>query len=153
MWSLRRRSMRQLSELAAPASGAGSSESRISPTRSASQLALQVTFAPCSASWLTSSGVLGWLRSPGRNRVPVQSRSPGDGAPRPTVGAKCLGLGATYANGWLIMVGASRTSLVPGNGMRRRHKRRWTLPRFKALLGDNTPSPALRGLRMITKVK
>ena len=25
-----------------------------------------------------------------------------------------------------------------------------TLPRFGALLGDNTPSPALRGLRMIT---
>ena len=35
--------------------------------------------------------------------------------------------------------------------MRRRHERRRTLPRFGALLGDNTPSPALRGLRMITK--
>ena len=63
----------------------------------------------------------------------------------------CRGLGATYANGWLIMVGASRTSPVPGSGMRRRHERRCTLPRFEALLGDNTPSPALRGLRMITK--
>ena len=68
------------------------------------------------------------------------------------VGAKCRGLGATYANGWLIMVGASRTSPVPGSGMRRRHERRRTLPSFGALLGDNTPSPALRGLRMFTKV-
>jgi len=49
------------------------------------------------------------------------------------------------------MVGASRTSPVPGSGMMRRHERRRTLPRFGALLGDNTPSPALRGLRMITK--
>ena len=49
------------------------------------------------------------------------------------------------------MVGASRTSPVPGNGMRRRHARRRILPRFGALLGDNTPSPALRGLRMITR--
>ena len=49
------------------------------------------------------------------------------------------------------MVGASRTSPVPGSGMRRRHERRRTLPRFGALLGDNTPSPSLRGLRMITK--
>ena len=63
----------------------------------------------------------------------------------------CWVLGATYANGWLIMVGASRTSPVPGSGMRRRHERRRTLPRFGALLGDNTPSPALQGLRMITK--
>src|SRR4051812_16574721 len=67
------------------------------------------------------------------------------------VGAKCRGLGPTYAKGWLIMVGASRTSPVPGSGMRRRHERRRTLLRFGALLGDNTPSPALRGLRMITK--
>ena len=67
------------------------------------------------------------------------------------VGAKCRGLGATYANGWLIMVGASRTSRVPGSGMRRRHERRRTLPRLGALLGDNTPTPALRDLRMITK--
>ena len=35
--------------------------------------------------------------------------------------SQCRGLGATYAKGWLIMVGASRTSPVPGNGMRRRH--------------------------------
>ena len=60
-------------------------------------------------------------------------------------------MGATYAKGWLIMVGASRTSPVPGSGIRRRHERRRTLPRFGALLGDNTPSPALWGLRMITK--
>src|SRR3989337_3773556 len=97
------------------------------------------------------SGAPGWLRSPGRNKVPVQNRSPDDGAPGPTVGAKCRGLDATYAKGWLIMVGASRTSPVPGSGMRRRHERRRTLPRFGALLGDNTPSPTLRGLRMITK--
>ena len=49
------------------------------------------------------------------------------------------------------MVGASRTSPVPGSGMRHRHERRRTLPRFGALLGDNTPSPALRGFRMITQ--
>src|SRR4051812_44038857 len=83
--------------------------------------------------------------------VPVQSRSPDDGAPRPMVGAKCRGLGATYAKGWLIMVGASRMSPVPRSGMRRRHERRHTLPKFGAPLGDNTPSPALRGLRVITK--
>ena len=65
----------------------------------------------------------------------------------------CRGLGATYANGWLIMVGASRTSPVPGSGIRHRHVRRRTLPRFGALLGDNTPSPALRGLCMITKAQ
>ena len=63
----------------------------------------------------------------------------------------CRVLGETYAKGWLIMVGASRTSPVPGSGMRRRHERRHTLPRFGALLGDNTPSPALWGLLMITK--
>ena len=49
------------------------------------------------------------------------------------------------------MVGASRTSPVPGSGMRRRYVRQQTLPRFGALRGDNTPSPALRGLHMITK--
>ena len=43
---------------------------------------------------------------------------------------ECRGLGATYANGWLIMVGASRTSPVPGNGIRRRHARRRILPSF-----------------------
>ena len=63
----------------------------------------------------------------------------------------CQGFGATYANGWLIMVGARRTLPVPGSGMRRRHERRRTLPRFGALLGYNTPSPALWGLCMITK--
>src|SRR3954464_2643064 len=83
--------------------------------------------------------------------VPVQNRSPDDGAPCPTMGAKCRGLGATYAKGWLIMVGASRTSSVPGSGMRRRHEHRCTLPRFGALLGDNIPSPTMRGLCMITK--
>ena len=40
---------------------------------------------------------------------------------------------------------------MPGSGIRRRHERRRTLPRFGALLGDNTSSPALGGLRMITK--
>ena len=48
------------------------------------------------------------------------------------------------------MVGASRTSPVPGNGIRRRHARRRILPSFGALLGDNTPTAALRGLRMFT---
>ena len=47
--------------------------------------------------------------------------------------------------------GASRTSPVPGNGMRRRHARRRILPSFRALCGDNTPTAALRGLRMITR--
>ena len=42
----------------------------------------------------------------------------GRGAPGPTVGAKCRVVGATYANGWLIIVGASKTSSVPGNRMR-----------------------------------
>ena len=135
------------------ASETGSSKRWISPTRSARQLAVQAISTPCSVSRLTSSGVLGWLHSPGRNKVPFQSRSPDDGAPSPTVGAKCQGLGATYANGWLIMVGASRTSPVPRNGMRRRYERRQTLPRFGALLGYNTPSPALRGLRVITKAQ
>ena len=68
-----------------------------------------------------------------------------------TFQTRCRGLGATYAKGWLIMVGASRTSPVPGSGMRRRHARRRILPSFRALLGDNTPTAALRGLRMITK--
>ena len=63
----------------------------------------------------------------------------------------CRVVGATYANGWLIIVGASKTSPVPGSGMRRRHARRRILPSFRALRGDNTPSPALRGLRMITR--
>ena len=49
------------------------------------------------------------------------------------------------------MVGESKTSPMPGNGIRRRHVRQRILPRFGALLGDNTPSPALRGLRMITQ--
>ena len=65
----------------------------------------------------------------------------------------CRGLGATYAKGWLIMVGASRTSPMPGNRMRRRHARRRILPSFRALRGDNTPTAALRGLRMITMAK
>ena len=60
---------------------------------------------------------------------------------------------ATYAKGWLIMVGASRTSPVPESGVRRRHARRQNLPSFRALRGDNTPSPTLRGLRMITKAQ
>ena len=49
------------------------------------------------------------------------------------------------------MEGANNTSPVPGNGIRRKHARRRILPRFGALLGDNTPTPALRGLRMITQ--
>src|SRR4051812_42396744 len=65
----------------------------------------------------------------------------------------CRGLDTTYAKGWLIMVGASRTSPVPGNGIRRRHARRRILPSFRALRGDNTPTAALRGLRMITMAK
>ena len=145
--------MRRLSGPSVPPSDTGSSERRISPTRLARQLAAQATSAPCSASAQTPSGVPGWLRSPGRNKVPVESRSLGDGAPHPTVGAKCRGLGATYAKGWLIMVGASRTSPVPGNGMRRRHARRQILPSFRALRGDNTPTAALWGLRMITMAK
>ena len=63
----------------------------------------------------------------------------------------CRVVGATYANGWLIIVGASKTSPVPGTGMRRRHARRRILPSFRALRGDNTPTAALRGLRMITR--
>ena len=63
----------------------------------------------------------------------------------------CRVVGATYANGWLIIVGASKTSPVPRSGMRRRHARRRILPRFGAHRGDNNPSPALRGLRMITR--
>ena len=58
----------------------------------------------------------------------------------------CRVVGATYANGWLIIVGASKTSPVPGSGMRRRHARRRILPSFGALRGDNTPTAALRGL-------
>ena len=63
----------------------------------------------------------------------------------------CRVVGATYANGWLIIVGASKTPAMPGNGIRRRHARRWILPRLGALRGDNTPTPALRGLRMISR--
>ena len=132
---------------------ASSSEMRVSSRRSARPLTAQMLATPCSASGQAPSGVPGWLCSPGRNMVPVQSRSPDDGAPRPTVGTKCRGLGTTYAKGWLIMVGASRTSPVPGSGMRRRHACRRNLPSFRALLGDNTPTAALRGLRMITKAK
>ena len=134
-----------------PASDAGSSEMRVSPSRSARRLAAQASSTPCSASGQAPSGATGWLRSRERKRVPVQNRSPDDGAPGPMVGAKCRVVGATYANGWLIIVGASKTSPVPGNGIRRRHARRRILPRFGALRGDNTPSPALRGLRMITR--
>src|SRR3954469_25545861 len=68
------------------------------------------------------------------------------------MGAKCRVVGATYANGWLIYVGASKTSPVPGSGIRRRHARRRILPSFGALRGDNTPTAALRGLRMVTMV-
>ena len=135
-----------------PASDAGSSERRTSHTRSARQLVAQVISAPCSASAQTPSGVLGWLRSLGRKRVPVQSRSPDDGAPGLMVGAKCRVVGATYANGWLIIVGANKTSPVPGNRIRRRHARRRILPSFGALRGDNTPTAALRGLRMVTRL-
>ena len=48
-------------------------------------------------------------------------------------------------------MGANKTSPVPGNGMRRRHARQRILPRFGALRGDNTPSPALRGLHIVTR--
>ena len=48
-------------------------------------------------------------------------------------------------------MGASKTSPVLGNGMWRRHARRRILPSFGALRGDNTPTAALRGLRMITR--
>ena len=65
--------------------------------------------------------------------------------------AFCRVVGTTYANGWLIIVGASKTSPVPGNGIRRRHARRRILPSFRALRGDNTPTPALQGLRMVTR--
>ena len=116
------------------------------------EAARRMLVTPCSASWQAPSGVPGWLRSRWRKRVPVQNRSPDDGAPGPTVGAKCRVVGATYANGWLIIVGASKTSPVPGNGIRRRHARRRILPSFGALRGDNTPTAALRGLRMITMV-
>ena len=67
--------------------------------------------------------------------------------------SECRGLGVTYAKGWLIMVGASRTLPVPGNGIRRRHARLRILPRLGALRGDNTPTAALQGLRMITMAK
>src|SRR3954470_10914920 len=123
---------------------------RVSPRGSARLLAAQALVTPCSASWQAPSGVPGWLCSLGRKRVPIQNRSPDDGAPGPTVGAKCRVVGATYANGWLIFVGASKTSPVPGSGMRRRHARRRILPSFGALHGDNTPTAALRVLRMIT---
>ena len=134
-----------------PASDAGSSERRTSPTSSARQLAAQASSTLCSASGQAPSGVPGWLRSLGRKRVPIQSTSPDDGAPGPMVGAKCRVVGATYANGWLIIVGASKTSPVPGNEIRQRHACRRILPRLGALRGDNTPTPALRGLRMITR--
>src|SRR4051812_49332188 len=39
-------------------------------------------------------------------------------------------VGVTYANGWLICVGASKTSPVPGSGIRRRHARRRISPSF-----------------------
>ena len=58
---------------------------------------------------------------------------------------RCRGLGATYAKGWLIMVGASITSPVPGNGMRRRHARRRILPSFRAL-GEIIPLLLLYGV-------
>ena len=51
--------------------------------------------------WKVVSGAL--------HKVPIQSRSPDNGAPRPTAGAKCRVVGATYAKGWLIIVGASKT--------------------------------------------
>ena len=144
---------RRLARWSVPASEASSSEMRVSSRRLARLLAAQALVTPYSASGQAPSGAAGWLRSRGRKKVPVQNRSPDDGAPGPTVGAKCRVVGATYANGWLIIVGASKTSPVPGNGMRRRHARRRILPRFGALHGDNTPSPALRGLHMITRSK
>ena len=44
----------------------------------------------------------------------IVARAKCDGeADQPNWGGGCRGLGATYAKGWLIMVGASRTSPVP----------------------------------------
>src|SRR3954470_10318267 len=63
----------------------------------------------------------------------------------------CRVVGATYANGWLIIVGASKTSPVPGSVIRRRHAHRRILPSLGALRADNTPNAALRGLRMISR--
>ena len=150
-WSWSRRLTRWLSRQPVPASDVGSSEMRASPRRSARQLAAQASATPCSASGQAPLGEPGWLRSLGRKRVPVQNRSPDDGAPGPMVGAKCRVVGATYANGWLIIVGANKTSPVPGSGMRRRHACRRILPSFRALRGYNTPTAALRGLRMVTR--
>ena len=54
---------------------------------------------------------------------------------------RCRVVGATYANGWLIIVGASKTSPVPGKGMRQRHARRRILPSFGALYCCSAGSP------------
>src|SRR5215216_2296434 len=86
IWSLSRRSTRQLSVLAVPASGAGSSERQIPPMRSARQLAAQAAFTPPSAPTQTPTGVPGWLLLPGWKRVPIQNVFPDDNAPCPTVG-------------------------------------------------------------------
>ena len=72
-----------------------------------------------------------------------------DGAPCPMVGAKCQGYLATYAGVWLIMDGDKSTSPGSRSGSERDRIRLRILPRFGALRGDNTPSPALRGLRMM----
>ena len=50
------------------------------------------------------------------------------------------------------MHGDKRTSPGPGSGIRRNLGHLRILPRFGALRGDNTPSPALRGLRVMTNV-
>src|SRR3990170_5441719 len=67
--------------------------------------------------------------------------------------SSCWCILATDARGWLIMDGDRSTSSGPGSGNGRELDRTRDLPRFRALQGDNTPSPALRGLRMMTKIK
>src|SRR3990170_4782083 len=120
--------------------------------RSARLLAAQAASMPRSVSAQTPSGMPGWLCSPGRKRVPVQNVFLDDGAPSPTVGAKCRGYRATYARGWLIMDGDKSTSPGSRSGSERDRIRLRILPRSVALLGDNTPSPSLRGLRMMTMI-
>src|SRR4051812_37542792 len=88
--------------------------------------------------------------SPERKRVPV---SLVDASYGPTVGANYRGNLATNARGWLIIDAAKRTSSGPGSESERVPDRTRDVPRFGALLGDNTPSPALQGLRMMTMIK
>ena len=121
-------------------------------TRSVRQSAEQA--APGSSGVLAQAlaGAPGWLirtaamSSPERKRAPIQNMLPADDALSPTVGAKCRRYHATYARGWLIMDGDRSTSSGPGSRSEQNLERTRVLPRFGALRGDNTPSPALRGL-------